>query len=391
MYNERRILLALFSIAFGIRVLYAALVGIGAAGGPAAITAEAGYGFKIAEGTDWITKPLSPRAPGYPVFLGIIVRVFGKHIWPALIAQALLGGFLTVVLYRLGKLLGGRAVGLLSAFWIALFVHHIYFSSLLVHDVLSCFILTALVLVLARPFTRMRFSLLAGALYAYLAHIDPQFLLLLPVFAAFLLFLLSRYLVLNLQYLFLFLSTIIVVSAPWTARNYYVYKQFVPVSLEANRYIHPIRQKLPAQIREMTRGEIPEISKSRISRMKENATEFWRVTNLGSHTDGENVSDENVRNAWSLRHNIISIANYGVLLPFFILGVVSVFIRRNRAGILAGTTALAYFAVRLFFGGNETVRLQIEPLIIVLSFYAIIEIVEIIRRKPEKPGLEVDS
>jgi 4-amino-4-deoxy-L-arabinose transferase-like glycosyltransferase len=308
-----------------------------------------------------------------------------------ILIQALLGGFLTVVLYKLGKLLGGRTVGLLSAFWIALFVHHIYFSSFLIRDVLSSFVLAALVLVLAMPFTRMRMSLVAGALYAYLVHIDPQFLLLLPVFAVFLLFFLSHYLVLNLQYLFLFLSFVIAVSSPWTARNYYVYKQFIPISIEANRYVHPLRQKLPAKVSVMAQGKIPEISESRVERMTENAIEFWRVTDLGTRTTAADASDQDVRKAWSVRHNIISIANYGVLLPFFILGIISVFIRKNRAGILAGMTTLAYFVVRVFFGGSETARLQVEPFIVVLAFFAIVWIVQFAKRPPGKAGLEIDS
>lgn len=386
MTAERRLLLALFAIAFGIRILYVALVGMSPSINPNPISSEAIYGFKIASGTEWLTEPYSPRAPGYPVFLGILFLIFGKSIWPGIIAQALLGGFLAVLLYKLGKNLGGRAVGLLSALWIALYVHHVFFSSLLMRDALSSFVLTALIFVLAKPFSRMRNALIAAALYAFLIHIDPQFILLLPLLMAFMVFLISRYLVLNLQYCILFVSFAIVVSIPWTARNYYVYERVVPVSIEASRYINPVRTKIPPKVQTMLQGTVPSLSESRIDRMTKNSTEFWRVTRFArADTAAQRPA------SWSLRHNIISIASYGVLLPFFILGIVTVFARKNRAGILIAATVLCYYGVRLFFGGSEKARLQVEPLIILLAFFAMFEIARMLRKPSARKELQSDA
>jgi 4-amino-4-deoxy-L-arabinose transferase-like glycosyltransferase len=392
MKPERRLLLALFAIAFGIRILYVALGGMDSSINPDPITSEAMYGFKIASGTEWITEPYSPRAPGYPFFLGVLFLIFGKSIWPAIFVQALLGGFLSILLYKLGKILGGWGVGLFSALWIALFMHHIFFSSLLVRDALSCFILTALVFTLAKPFSRMRNALIAGALFAFLIHIDPQFILLLPLFAAIMLLFISRYLVLNLQYMILFVSFAIIVSLPWTARNYYVYKQLMPVGIEASRFITPVKDKIPPKVQAMLRGKVPAVSNSRFDRIAMNSTEFWRVTRMGTAADADSASRPISRSGpWSLRHNIISIASYGALLPFFILGIVTVFARKNRAGMIIAATALYYYLIRLFFGGSEKARLQIEPLIILLAFFAIFEIVQMVRKPSAQSKLESGS
>lgn len=389
MTAERRLLLALFAIAFGIRILYIALVGMHPSINPNPLTSEAIYGFKIASGTEWITEPYSPRAPGYPLFLGVLSLVFGKTIWPGIIAQALLGGFLALLLYKLGKLLGGWGVGLFSALWIALYVHHIFFSSLLVRDALSCFILTALIFVLAKPFSRMRNALIAAGLYVFLVHIDPQFILLLPLLMAFVVFLVSRYLVLNLQYLILFVSFAIVLSIPWTARNFYVYDRIVPVSIEASRYINPVRTKVPPKVQAMLRGSVPALSASRFERMAANSNEFWRVTRFARTVETDAAAREHV--PWSLRHNIINIVNYGLLLPFFVLGIVTVCARKNRAGMLIAATVLYYYSVRLFFGGSEKARLQVEPLIILLAFFALFEIVRLVKRPSAHKDLQAGS
>jgi len=381
MNQERRILLGLFAIALGVRILYAAIAAMSPSINPHPITSEASYGLKIASSTEWISEPYSPRSPGYPFFLGMIFFVMGAHIWPAVVVQAILGGVLVVLIYKLGKLLGGPGVGVISALWLALYVHHIHFSSLLVKDALACLVLSALVLVIARPFSKMRFSLLAGALYTYLIHIDPQYLLILPVFAVFILVAVSRYLSLNLQYFILFISFAAVLSLPWTIRNYAVYKQLIPVSLESNRYIRPVKEKIPAKVRAVAQGRAPAVSKSRFERIKKNSIEFWRVTKFG-HQEGSKSAGQ-ADAPWSLRHNLISIVSFGLLLPFFLIGMISTIVKRNRAGILLTSVTIYYFIMRMFFGGSERTRLQIEPFIIVLALYGVFRLLELLRRSAQ--------
>jgi len=364
MTNERRILLGLFAIAFGVRILYAALVGTDPSINPHPVTSEMRYALEISSGFDWITQPYSPQAPGYPLLLGMLFLLTGKHAWTAIVLQAVLGGFLVLIAYRLGKLVGSVGVGLISAVWLALYVHHVHFSSLLVRDAFSGFLLAALVLVLALPFKRMRYSLLGGGLYALLVHTDPQYILLFPLIAAYILVFTARYLVINLQYLFLFTSFALILSLPWSARNYVVYKQFVPVSLEAVRYVSPVKEKLPAKIRQVARGSRAPVSRGRLERMKANAIEFWRVVKRGEAEGAQGAG----AGGWSLRHNPISIASYGLLLPFFIFGVAAAFIRREKVTVLLASVTLYYFLMRLFLGGSERIRLQVEPFIIILAF-----------------------
>ena len=70
-----------------------------------------------------------------------------------------------------------------------------------------------------------------------------------------------------------------------------------------------------------------------------------------------------------------SIINYGILIPFFLLGLVLVVRDRNRTGIMLAMITMAYFVMRTYLGGNERTRLAVEPFIVVLAFYGIMWIV----------------
>lgn len=369
MNEQRRILLALFALGFGIRILYASLAGFDPSINPKPFTSEAEYGWTMAQGTEWVAKALSPRAPGYPMFLAPIFLVTGKHVWPIIVAQSILGGLLTLLLYALGRSIGGHQTGLVSALWMAIFPHHVYLTAILTRDALSCFLLVLLVNVLTRPFKRMRWSLVAAAIYAYLVHVDPRFLWLFPVLFAYVLFFLTRHRLINLQYLVLFTSFSIIISVPWTVRNYLVYDQLVAVSLEASRYITPVKRRLPAKIRAIAERTSPPVSRSRLARMEKNAAEFWRIARFGPEDNGG-------EKAWSTRHNLLSIFSYGILLPFSLIGLVWAFWRRNPPAMLAGSVTLMYFLICLVFGGSEKARLQVEPFVVLLAFYAIWQLKE---------------
>jgi len=263
-------------------------------------------------------------------------------------------------------------VGLISALWLSLYVHQVHFSSLLVRDVFSGVLLAALVLILALPFKKMRYSVLGGGIYAVLVHTDPQYILLFPLIAIFILVFIARHLVINLQYLFLFTAFALIVSLPWTARNYVVYKQFVPVSLEAVRYVSPVKERLPAKIKRVAVGAQAPVSRGRLERMKSNAIEFWRVVKR-CEAGGDQAAGTS---GWSLRHNLISAVEYGLLLPFFVIGLATAFIRREKVLLLLASVTLYYFIMRLFFGGGERVRLQVEPFIIILAFSSLFALSE---------------
>jgi len=117
---DRRTLLALFSLAFGLRVLFAAVFG----GNPAIVPISDTYDYQIAarmaQDPSWISTPFSPKAPGYLMLLASAFSIFGVSWWTAVGLNALLAGFTTFFIYRIGEKRIGPSAGLMAAVWFGL-------------------------------------------------------------------------------------------------------------------------------------------------------------------------------------------------------------------------------------------------------------------------------
>jgi 4-amino-4-deoxy-L-arabinose transferase-like glycosyltransferase len=368
MSADRRTLLALFAIALGLRVLYGVFLAAHPDIAPPATSSELQHAKEIISGTRWITEPYSPRAPGYPVFLAAIYLVSVKQLWLVTFFQSALGALTVVVVYRLGRSILGGTLAVLAALWFASHVQHMHIGYALERGIVSVFLLILVLYLLVRPFIKMRYALIAGIVYTALVHVDPQYLLLLPVLALFVLFK-TRHGYLNIQYLFLFLGTIIVASIPWTLRNYAVYGQPIPIGLEAQRYLRPAGHAVtqPMTVVPEIEGKIIRASRSRV--IEENTVEFWRFARFRGSPGASDGSPGEP--AWSLRHNAASIANYGLVLPFFLVGIAYALRTRNRIGLMLSAVVIAYFLVRAYLGGGEVARLPVDPLIIILGFYGL--------------------
>lgn len=368
MTPDRRTLLALFSLAFGLRILYAVIFG----SDPDVVTRDS-YGFRTAarmvENWDWVTTPFSPSAPGYRMVLAAAFKIFGVSWWTAVVLNAVLGATATLFLYRIGERLLGKRVGLVSALWLGLSVNHMHFASVMARDVLVTFLLTWLAYTLARPFRRMRTATWTAFLCMLLFHTEPMFLVLLPLLVVFLALASTHHRALSTQYVFLFAATLFVLFLPWTVRNYVVYRDIVPVGLEATRYTAPVTRLLSES------APAPESVSTHPDQVKRpgfftNEREFWRAVRFAD-SPGDPARGVRPEPAWSLRHNVIGILNYGVLLPFFLAGLVFAWKIRQRAGLVLGSIVMSYALLRGFVTDGDGARLVVEPLIILIAMYGV--------------------
>ncbi len=365
-------MLILFAVALGLRVLYGAFLANQPDLVPSPITSDLSYAKEIATGTRWFNEPLSPRSPGYPLVLASFYVVSAKHFWLMIFLQAILGALTVVLLYRIGTRMLGPVFAVVAALWFAFHVFHMHVGHFFHRDILSVFLLTLLVYILTRPFKRMWYGLIAGIIFAALAHVDPQFLLLLPVFAIFILFK-SRHGFLNIQYLFLFFFAAIVISLPWTMRNNTIYGQPIPIGLEARKYLRPAKSVVTNPDKGLSELESKITRASRARLIERNTVEFWRFAKFEGDVveSADSTFGGGLEPAWSFRHNLVSILNYGILLPFFALGLVLVVRDRNRTGLMLATVTVAFFVMRMYLGGDERIRLAVDPFIVILAFYGI--------------------
>lgn len=381
MTPDRRILLALFAIAFGLRILYAAVAGTNPAINPSPATYDYHLAERMHDNLRWLDEPFTSQAPAYPVLLAATFRVFGVRQWVAILMQSFLGAVTALMLYRIGERRLGRGVGLLSAIWLGLSVHQVHFASIFVRDTLTTFALTWFVYTVVRRFERMRQAIWAGVVYTFLIHVDPRFLLFLPVVLVYFALAATRHRILNVQYLFLFLATVVAVSLPWTIRNAVVYGEAIPIGLEANRYVRPFARLIAPG--DESKGGLAALDDRRVQiahpgGVVQNSIEFWRVTHFGAGRLGSSDA-RHTEPAWSLRHNLVNIATFGVLLPFALAGVALAWRRRRRAGLVIAGVIVMQWLVYALLGATERSRLPIEPLVILLAFYGLTGVVGAIR------------
>jgi 4-amino-4-deoxy-L-arabinose transferase-like glycosyltransferase len=374
---DRRTLLALFSLAFGLRILYAVIFG----SDPDVVSRDS-YAFRTAsrmvESWEWVTTPFSPSAPGYRMLLAATFKLFGVSWWTAVVLNAVLGATTTLFVYRIGERLLGKRVGLFSALWLGLSFDHMHYASFMMRDVLVTFLLTWLTYTLARPFHRMRTAVWTAFLCTLLFHTEPMFMILLPLLVVFLALASTHHRALNAQYVVLFVAALFVFFLPWTVRNFVVYGDVVPVSLEAARYTRPVARLMHDATPEPESASAhPLADVVQRPGFLANEREFWRAVRL-SDAPGDPSRGVRPEPAWSLRHNVINFLNYGVLLPFFLAGLVLAWKVRQRAALVLGSIVVSYAVLRGFIW-EYGARLVVEPLIILLAFYAVKVLLEMRR------------
>lgn len=372
---DRRTILALFSITFGLRILYAVLIGTD----PEIITNPITYDFvkarEIAGGANWWSQPISPRAPGYQLMLGALFAVGGVRPWLAIIAQSFLGGVIAFMLFRIGEKRLGKWVGLASALWFSIYIHQAHFTSILARDVTVGALVVAVCYLMILYCSSMQGTLWTAFAYSLLVHFDPQYLLFLPAAAVYFLVCSGRRQLMKVQHTFLFLGTVVVLLVPWTVRNYRVYGDPIPVALEATWFLYRAYEP-PGEAGDISTDK-PVEHRTVASRpgLWRNSVEYWRVMRLTE--GGQTMSDgvHRVLSPWSFRHNVASLFTYGVLLPFFLLGMWISVKSRARAGVVLSVAVAGIYVIRAFHGGSPRARLPAEPLIILLAFQAVADLV----------------
>lgn len=189
-----------------------------------------GEGFPV-ESSDFLAEPL--RAPGYPLTLAFIYKIFGHNLQAVRSLQAIVSSFACIFIYFLAmRLFNNHTIGIISSTVCALYFPFISYSGIVSREAILAVLLLINILLVLKAFKAGAFSnyVLAGASIGISALFDER-MTYFPVFVFFILLLLqvnSKKKVF-IKPLFLFFSAAIVIM-PWTIRNYAVYKEFIPVT-----------------------------------------------------------------------------------------------------------------------------------------------------------------
>jgi 4-amino-4-deoxy-L-arabinose transferase-like glycosyltransferase len=249
MYNDnehrqcigKRWLVVVFLLALGTRVGYALLAeGVDPFLGANLLHGDAGSYDRIARsllaGAGFAQYPGVPTAfwpPLYPLFLAALYRLFGYSLLAARLAQALLGAVTAAATAAAARGAFGLRVGLLAGLGMALYPHLIYFDAWLIAEALYLALLALALWLAVEQQGRPRpwgFALL-GALLGLATLAKPATLMLLPLVGWWVWIAPpERPTRDRAMQAALTLSLAAVVIAPWTVRNYQVFRAFIPVS-----------------------------------------------------------------------------------------------------------------------------------------------------------------
>ena len=196
-----------------------------------------GEGILFPKVPDPAATGLASRPPGYAMFLASVYAVFGRSFPMVAAVQGVLTSLAVLLIFGFGYRLFGLAAGVLGGLLAAMSPHVAAASSLILADSIAPIplllgFLVALPVVQQRSSSRsqiLRF-LAMGALLGLGVWLRPNVILLGPFAGVFLFFLLGR----NKRALLLaslVALTSLLVVAPITLRNWLVFGEFVPVSI----------------------------------------------------------------------------------------------------------------------------------------------------------------
>lgn len=189
-----------------------------------------GHGFSSP--TDLPTGPTAWEAPLYPFLLAGVFKLFGVYTlasaWVMLALNSVFSALTCLTIYRIGGRLFGSQPARWAAWTWALFPYAIYWPVRVVWETsLSALLLSAAILLTLRleENSRRREWILLGALWGAIALTNPTLLSFLPFALAWLWW--RRRSTATVANIALALGLCALVVAPWLARNYRVFGQFV--------------------------------------------------------------------------------------------------------------------------------------------------------------------
>ena len=167
---------------------------------------------------------------GYPAFLAVFYRVFGDRQWIPLAVQAVLNGFVPLLIYSAVRARIGEREALVAAVLVACFSFNTVYASTQTSDSLCTVLFVAAVVFFMRAQASRHLPtfVLAGLLAGAAMQIRPN-LLLLPIWLAAVVWALTRPRP-PMGQLAVFAGAAFLVLAPWTIRNARLTGRFIPAS-----------------------------------------------------------------------------------------------------------------------------------------------------------------
>jgi 4-amino-4-deoxy-L-arabinose transferase-like glycosyltransferase len=394
--------------------------------------------------SSWLTEDVSYRPPLYPLFLSVVTILFGtgEHFMNIFLVQSVVSSFSVVIIYYLAKTIFNRQTAFFSSLWAGIYPLFLYYSGFMLGEtlVIAFFLFFTLSLLLYIKERRESIVVFSGIIYALMIHTDPRFIVHLPFIFVYFYIGLRDVKQSAKAYLILFL-VMLGCSLPWAIRNHAVYPdQFVFINTRTSdkwvkRPLHNIhRHSDEAQGQQVrakpdTLEEFEALKRRNITVYKNRTrddgsdetidtprfakiysddeitafehgarpqfsihqlyiyhfVEFWRFARFRPAYNP--YPDLRFENVWAPHRNIIGILFTGVLIPFFLAGIIFCMKQKNNYQVILCLIVFVHTLLHVFVHSRERYRMPIEGLMFMIAFYGLFEIVTRFKIRAKATGV----
>jgi 4-amino-4-deoxy-L-arabinose transferase-like glycosyltransferase len=337
-------------------------------------------GLSIANGSGFSLNntPYTIHPPGYPLLLGAIYAICGHSYAAVKMVQSVLGALTCVLILMIGERLFERRVGVIAAAIAACYPFLVFYTGILMSETLFVFLSTSFMyaLVRLREAHTGLWVVFAGMILGMMNLTRPVTLLL-PAVLFFWAWTEFGTKTRGAAIAGVIAVVMAVTILPWTVRNYVVAGSVIPVVTTHWVTLYGANNRTIIQNPEAVGGWVdPEPMTEEGYR----AAYFAFVRDYLFHEPIELVKLElhKLKRFWSIfpktrtasRDGVISLFSYGLMLPFFLIGMVLSLRTPQKPWVLFAW--ILYFCLAtLITHGATRYRLPVEPVIILFGAFAL--------------------
>jgi 4-amino-4-deoxy-L-arabinose transferase-like glycosyltransferase len=377
-----------------------------------AVSLSRGDGYVLPDG-EGNTYPTAFRPPLYPFALSPAYALFGGKPVLGLITQALLGALLAVAVWSLGRRLWDETSGRLAGLAVAVYPLLIFFSGMLLSEVLYALCLVMATFPLAAWWKRggTGTALFAGLVLGLATLARPTA----PAWAALLVLLAVALRIrpfprLGRETLALMLGGALMVL-PWTARNAISLGEFVPLTtgggcalydgnnpyVVENPEMHGAAWSLRSiepyatEFRGKSEIEIDRLSlRHAVAFWRDNPgllpsmalwkqARFWRASAQAGRTGWWVAPDSGAARIAQLFDPLM--LSYGLVLPFFLVGLILALRRPREGAFVLPVIILSQALLATLYWGSLRFRVPVEPFILLLAAHGMVTMWRALHRR----------
>jgi 4-amino-4-deoxy-L-arabinose transferase-like glycosyltransferase len=348
--------------------------------------------------------------PGFPLIIASLFMFFGDNLVSIILLNALISAFLCVLIFYIGRELFNERVAMFASVWSIFYILFIKYTSRILKENWLILIFPLIILLFIRETKRDKISfyflLLLAFLFSFLIHMDERFFTYFPFLCIGFIFLDQDTWKKGLKKGVAFFLLVVILMVPWLIRNFNVYNRVVILAVRTAKFTDRIlgydyegkklkdekkrdlelwekATKLLLEGKEVTfhvkhlkglkraikLGYVP-YKFSLIERWIAEFKELWRPILLKGGFIGDGYRFKGP--SWSLKHNLSVGLSYGVLLPFFIIGILFILKNKNKYCIFILLIIVIHTCIHVVVAfARNRYRIPIDAFIIIIAFYGL--------------------